>query len=298
MKNKQMINERGQTEAEFLAAYDSSQYRTPSVTIDILLFAIAEGQAHDYRQLPDQSLQILLIKRRDHPEIGKWATPGGFVNFDEGLIAAAQRELAEETGVADVYLEQLYTWGKPQRDPRTRIISVAYLGLAQRARMHIRAGDDAADAQWFNIEFHEVDSVQTGTTLELHLTNDSHQLHATLSNPQKVQTIVEEGWSIDSESIAFDHALLIACGLQRLRNKIEYTDIIFNLMPELFSLTELQQVYEVVLGRPLAKANFRRKIADLVVETGEKQAAVGHRPAKLYRRASARESIKEVANDL
>ncbi len=211
------------------------EYPRPAVTVDVVLFAFL-----------DHRLQVLLVRRRKAPFADHWALPGGFVGIREGLEEAALRELEEETGVHDVYLEQLYTFGDPDRDPRGRVITVAYFGLVsadQVARMRVRGGDDAADARWWDV---------------YHLPR-----------------------------LAFDHDRIIAYALRRLRWKLEWTALGFLLLPDEFTLSELQVVYETVLNEPLDKRNFRRKIlaAAIVEETGRYRQGE-HRPAKLYRFAA------------
>lgn len=214
-------------------------YPRPSVTVDVIIFT-----------LRDNDLQALLIKRGHPPFEGMWAIPGGFVGIDESLEDAALRELEEETGVRNVYLEQLYTFGAPGRDPRGRVITVAYFALVPATVVQPCPGDDTAEARW---------------------------------------------WSVyDLPPLAFDHADILAYALKRLRYKLEYTAVGFELLPETFTLSELQAAYEIILGEKLDKRNFRRKIisAGVIEETGEYRAGEG-RPAKLYRfRADAVAEVK------
>ena len=215
--------------------YNPADYERPSVTVDVVLFA--------YR---NNDLQVLLIRRKHQPYQGFWAIPGGFVGMSESLEQAALRELAEETGVSDVYLEQLYTLGAPDRDPRTRVISVVYFALVSADQaQHVHGNDDADDARW---------------------------------------------WSMyDLPELAFDHAGVLRYAHQRLRWKLEYTAVGFLLLPDTFTLSELQAVYEVVLHETLDKRNFRRKIlaADVLEETDGLREGGPHRPAKLYRFSAA-----------
>lgn len=204
-------------------------YPRPLVTVDVVIFTLREND-----------LQVLLIQRKRPPFQGMWAVPGGFVGIDESLETAALRELQEETGVEDVYLEQLYTFGEPGRDPRGRVITVAYFALLSANAVQPRAGDDAAQARW---------------------------------------------WSIyNLPPLAFDHDRILAYALRRLRYKLEYTAVGFELLPETFTLSELQAAYEVILGETLDKRNFRRKIlsAGVIQEIGSYRVGEG-RPAKLYR---------------
>jgi 8-oxo-dGTP diphosphatase len=204
-------------------------YPRPSVTADVIIFTLRGGD-----------LQVLLIRRKNPPCQGMWAIPGGFVQIDESLEEAALRELAEETGVHDVYLEQLYTFGDVERDPRGRVITVAYFALVPALAIDPRAGDEATEARWCSV--------------------------------------------YDLPPLGFDHADILAYALQRLRYKLEYTAVGFELLPEVFTLSELQEAYEVILGEGLDKRNFRRKIlsADVIEETGERRVGDG-RPARLYR---------------
>ena len=209
------------------------------VAVDIVIFTIQSG-----------ALKVLLIKRAAPPFEGQFAIPGGFVHEDESLEEAALRELREETGVSDVYLEQLYSFGDPDRDPRGRIITVAYFALISAGRS-LQAGTDAAEANW---------------------------------------------WSMDRlPPLAFDHRKILDYALERLRNKLEYTTVGFQLLPEKFSMTELQEVYEAILGKKLDKRNFRRKLALLkILKPLPEYRRGGQRPAQLHKFQAARfEKLKD-----
>lgn len=292
MSHEQLRNRMGLTEEEYLARYDPGKYERPSVTVDMLIFTVTDVESDNYRKLPGKALKLLMIKRADHPFIGQWALPGGFVKMNESLEEAAYRELKEETGIENVYLEQLYTWGDPNRDPRTRVISTSYLSLTDSSNLKVRASDDADDARWFTVTYRVFKEERTmegdDRTLErfsrLTLRDGDITLSAVLRHTFRTDGRLGR-WETgieDSGGIAFDHARIIAYGIERLRNKVEYTDIAFSLMPRYFTLTELQQVYEVILDRELIKANFRRKIADRVQETNRYRKSAGHRPSKLY----------------
>ncbi|MBB3111147.1 ADP-ribose pyrophosphatase YjhB (NUDIX family) [Paenibacillus phyllosphaerae] len=283
----------GLTESEFLESYDVSNYDRPSVTVDMLIFTVMDKEQENFRKLPEKSLQLLLIKRGEHPYLGQWALPGGFVAPHESLDEGAARELYSETNIRDIYMEQLYTWGDVGRDPRTRVISCSYLALVDRTALQVQAGDDADDAQWFEVGYRVLQEKKTNLAegwelekiVQLTLTHGSTRLTATV---KLVETIsdrksVLRREIVESKGIGFDHAKIIEYAIGRLRNKIEYTDIAFYLMPHLFTLTALQQVYEVILGKELLAAAFRRKIAPMVLETNELTKDAGHRPSKLYR---------------
>ncbi|HEY57930.1 MAG TPA: NUDIX hydrolase [Anaerolineae bacterium] len=214
-------------------------YPRPMVTVDVVVFTVRE-----------ERLQVLLVQRKRPPFAGQWALPGGFIGMDESLEEAALRELAEETGVTQAYLEQLYTYGDPHRDPRGRAITVAYFALIPAGRpIGAEGGDDASQARWFPTD--------------------------------------------DLPPLAFDHAEIIAYAVRRLRYKLEYTAVGFELLPEEFTLSELQRVYEIILGEKLDKRNFRRRIlqADIIEATPHFRIGEG-RPARLYRYRS--DAVAEV----
>lgn len=293
MSNKVLRNKQGLTEEEFLEEYNTDAYERPSVTVDMLIFTVTDEESNNYRKLPEKVLKLLMIKRGDHPCMGQWALPGGFVQMDESLEEAALRELKEETNIDNIYMEQLYTWGDVDRDPRTRIISVSFMSLVDSRTLDIKASDDADDAKWFTVScklYQEQKTIiEKGYILQrlyrLSLTNEENNLSATIKVTKTVEGKVTkvERKIVESNGIAFDHAKVIEYGIDRLRNKIIYTDIAFNLMPELFTLTELQKVFEVILDTRLLKANFRRKVAHMVIETDEYTKDLGHRPSKLFK---------------
>jgi 8-oxo-dGTP diphosphatase len=205
-------------------------YPRPALTVDNVVFGF-----------DNRTLKVLLIRRGLPPFRGRWALPGGFVRGDETLDAAAQRELAEETGIRDVYLEQLYTFGALRRDPRERVVSVAYVALVRRDRHAPLAATDASDARWFAVA--------------------------------------------DSPPLAFDHGAILATASERLRGKIRWQPVGFELLPEQFTLTQLQTLYEAVLDRELDKRNFRRKLLafDFLIPLDLTTTADSRRPARLYR---------------
>jgi len=206
------------------------EYPRPALTVDCVVFGLDE-----------EDLKVLLIQRGLPPFEGQWALPGGFVRVEESLEDAARRELREETGIAKVFLEQLYTFGQPDRDPRERIVSVAYYALVKLSDHRIGAATDARNAAWFAVS--------------------------------------------DTPSLAFDHERILQTALTRLKGKVRYQPIGFELLPEKFTLTQLQRLYETILERELDKRNFRKKILgmDLLDETDEIQQDVAHRAARLYR---------------
>ncbi|WP_409370265.1 NUDIX hydrolase [Lysinibacillus sp. 38-6] len=289
-----LLDKDGLTEREFLQQYKVGDYERPSVTTDMVIFTVTEEEADSYRKLPEKELRVLLIRRAGHPFLGKWALPGGFVRSNETTEQAAVRELQEETGVEDVYLEQLYTFSDIGRDPRTWVISCSYMALINSDKLELKAGDDAADAAWFKVTYRPLkeekvlieDGYMKTLEYELILSSEEEELSAVVAKTitAKTTSTGTDFKIVSNEGLAFDHAKMIACAIERLRGKVNYTDIALHLMPKLFTLTELQQVYEVVLDKELLKAAFRRKVADLVAETDQYTENAGHRPSRLYRR--------------
>ena len=284
----------GLTEQEFLEQYTAGDYDRPSVATDMVIFTVTETEESNYRKLPKKELRVLLIRRGGHPFLGSWALPGGFVRPVETTEQAAQRELQEETGVDNVYLEQLYTFSEPGRDPRTWVMSCSYMALIDSSKVHIEAGDDADAASWFSVSYRLMreqkelleDGIIKTKQYELKLTGEQETLTAVV---ECKMTSTEASSAVDyvilsNEGLAFDHAKIISYAIERLRGKVEYTNIALHLMPKLFTLTELQQVYEVILDKELLKAAFRRKAAPLVEETDHYTESAGHRPSRLYRR--------------
>jgi 8-oxo-dGTP diphosphatase len=225
-------------ERAFLAGYDPHAFPPVAVTVDLVVLTVRQGQ-----------LCVLLVRRGTHPYRGKWALPGGFVGVREDLDTAARRELAEETGVdTHVHLEQLASYGNPDRDPRMRIISVAYLALAADLPRPA-PGTDAADARFWP---------------------------------------VADVAGADGPALAFDHDRILADAVDRARAKLEYTSLATTFLDEPFTIADLRRVYEAVWGVELHPANFRRKVLStpgLVVATGEER-STGRGWADLYRRGT------------
>lgn len=279
---------------EHLQGHEIIRLARPAVAVDILLFTVGREKPENYRKLPENDLQVLLIKRDEYPFAGQWTLPGGFVGMAENLDDAARRAMASEVQAHDVYLEQLYTWGDPLRDPRTRVISCSYMALVDRLALKIRDGAGSPQAHWFTVrrELLEQRKVMTekGFNLQekvaLQLKGEGGSLCAMLDTVKSMEGKTSQKKRrdiIDPGGIGADHAKIIDCGIERLRSRLAYTDIVFSLMPACFTLTELQQVYEAILDKQLLKANFRRKIAVFLQETPRMTSDDGHRPAKLYR---------------
>ncbi|WP_286078044.1 NUDIX hydrolase [Thomasclavelia cocleata] len=285
-----IIEKQYKTEEEFLANYDANKYEKPSVTVDMLIFTINKTKSENYRALSNKSLQILMVKRKDYPYKDKWAIPGGFAKIDENIKDSALRELKEETNLDNVYMEQLYTWGDVGRDPRTRVVSVSYMALANKEELDVKAGDDAAEANWFDVSY-TLDNVTNEDGIEkkdyiLQLKNDEVTLQATIRENKTINhNIIDIKYEIiNNGDIAFDHAKIIAYALYRLKTKVEWSDIAFHLMPDEFTIGDLQDTYSLILGKELIAPNFRRKMKPMLIDIGkESEDIAGHRPAKLFK---------------
>lgn len=205
------------------------KYARPALTVDCVVFGLDKDE-----------LKILLIERAQEPFKGTWAIPGGFVDMNETPEEAAVRELHEETGLKDIYLEQLYTFGAVNRDPRERVVSVAHYALVNIEGKDIQAASDAKNAAWFSLT--------------------------------------------DTPRLAFDHEEILQVALDRLRGKVVYQPIGFELLPPKFPLSQLQRLYEIILEKEIDKRNFRKKILkmDILIELDEIQKDVKHRAARLY----------------
>ena len=264
------------SEEEFLKDYDASRFEKLSLTTDILIFSISSEVTNNYRKLSKKYFSVLLVKRDDYPFKDKWCLPGGFVQIDEDLEDAPKRILAKETNLHNIYLEQLYTYGAVDRDPRMRIISTSYMALIDKNRLNEKLHSNAS---WFNIHISEENNL-----VDIYLENGLEEIKFKIKKTLKELTTDRYKFEVlENDKLAFDHPLVILAGIERLKNKIEYTDIVFNMMPEYFTLGELQQVYETILGKKLLDPAFRRIIADKVEKTDKMQTGGGHRPSYLFK---------------
>lgn len=229
-----------------------NEYPKMSVATDIVIFAMEDLPNEDARKVPQKGMQVLLLKRDIEPCAGCWSLPGGFVDIDKDIYQAAKDKLLLKTGIDSLYMEQLYTYGAPGRDSRGRVVSVAHMALVKKSDI------DAQNAQWFWVT--PVRDNQYQVTDMYIQSMDGHY---------------------SSQNLAFDHKRIIMDAFNRVANKIEYTDVAFNLLPERFTVKELEMVYEGILGHKIPA--FRRKIGDRIVSTNEiKDDGSAHRPAKYY----------------
>ena len=278
------------TDSEFLAGYDPRAYPPIAVTVDVVALTIRDAE-----------LQVLLVRRGERPFAGRWALAGGFVRpqpaaggatVEEDLPQAALRELTEEAGeqLRATHLEQLGTYGTPGRDPRMRVVSVAYLAFAPEMP-EPQAGSDADDAQWIPVaslglaDAHAEAHQQAGQQPGQSAGQQPGQSAGRQAGQQKPGT---------TRRLAFDHARILADGLDRARSKLEYTPLATAFVTEPFTISELREVYETVWGEKLHAGNFHRKVLSVpgfVESTGETTSAGGPRGgprARLYRRGDAR----------
>jgi 8-oxo-dGTP diphosphatase len=233
-----------QPEQTFLETYDPSQFDRPSVTVDVVMLTVKE-----------RTLEVLLVQRDEHPFKDAWSLPGGFVRMTESLDAAAVRVLNAKTGLSDVFLEQLYTFGNPERDPRTRVITVSYYALVNAERLE-----------------------------ELQLQKNVKLAAVTVPWAGEVGGPVEIELEHQAVALAFDHAQIIGTAVKRLRGKLDYAPVGFQLLPERFTLRALQDIHETIQGHTVNKDSFRRRmqLSGQLEPTGEREEGTDYRPAEYY----------------
>lgn len=269
-------NKKGENLEEFLSNYDETKYRRPSNTVDMILMTVSDGK-----------LKILLVKRGNHPFINDWALPGGFVNFDEDLDDAVERELAEETHITKhTYFRQLYTLGNVDRDPRTRIISTVYLTMTPSENIkETKAGDDAADTAWFTISKVTEKTEASGRVSLLTLEDEDLNARMEYRIYDKAMHNYIETRSVLLKSsnvkLATDHIKVINMAMDQVQNRAASTGILFNLLPKECTLREIQNAYEAVIGHKIDTGNFRRDIKKMLISTGKKKKVSG-KPSALY----------------
>ena len=266
------------TEEEFLKDYDPKAFDQLSMTSDILLISVSDQEQTNYRKTSKKMMSVLLVKRDDYPFKDKWCLPGGFLNpKTETLEECAKRVLKTETNLSNIYLEQLYTYDAIDRDPRTRVVSTTYIALIDKNKLTEMINPNAS---WFDIVLLE----EKNKVVDITLDNGKDTIHLSIKKELREKTTDRYRFiAVKNDALAFDHALVILAGIERVRNKINYTDIVFNMMPEYFTLGELQQVYEVILNKKLLDPAFRRIIANKVVKTKKMKTGEGHRPSALFK---------------
>lgn len=308
MKTYEMSDE----EKEFLAGYDLTKYDRPSVAADVVVFSVMkDDECEDVRRLQEKKLKILLIRRGGFPYKESWAMPGGFCRKGEDVIDSARRELCEETGIDDAYVKLVGVYGEPDRDPRGWVISSTYMALMNGRACRLKAGDDAQDARWFTVELTDISTEVTEVSgIGEEIVKNEVEASCKVQNEKRYRLVLKNadsdikltavlrrtdmsscGRSSDSydieecEGLAFDHARIITEAVLGLREDVRRDmELAFDLLPERFTLTELQNVYEQIWDMELTTPNFRRKIAEYVEETDAYQSGERYRPAKLFRR--------------
>lgn len=287
MKEKQIYS----SEEEFLKDYDSNKFDKPSVTNDLIIFTTENMEEENIRKVPRKGMQVLLVKRDEYPEKGKWAIPGGFVHINESLEDGATRKLKEETGMDNVYMEQLYTFGETNRDSRTRVISIGNIALISKENINYNKSNKNMESMWFWINKKILNKVNSEDYIiniyELSLISEDGNIEIKYEITEKIEKnilkrkneIYNNIWGKDE--LAFDHYKILDYAIDRIRNKVEYTPIALNLLPRLFTVKELQNVYEAIMGREIL--NFRRKMGDMIIETDEIIEGKPFRPAKMFK---------------
>lgn len=275
-ESMEKVNENGETLQQFLDNYDENLYRHPSNTVDMILLTVYEGK-----------LKVLLVKRKNHPFIGDWAMPGGFINFDEDMEEAVKRELEEETSISEyTYFKQLYTFGNVDRDPRTRVITTVYLSMTPSSNIkNTHANDDAQDAAWFNISKKTVSVDEKGRVSLVTLDNPNKKIHMVYEIVETAKRNYVESkslWLAESNAqLASDHIKAINMAMDVVKHRVASTGILFNLLPAECTLREIQNAYEAVIGHTVDTGNFRRDIKKRLKDTGKKTKRAG-KMAALY----------------
>lgn len=284
-----------ETEKNFLKSYDRKEFDAPSIAADMAVFTVSYIPSGNYRKLTGKQLQILLVQRADYPEKGKYALPGGFVQPNETFEEAAAKHLENETGVTNAYLSQLQTVSDLNRDARGWIVSASYIALIDSFQLELKSGKNQSIAKWFDVFFEMADestedferkAVRT-RIYNLVLSCGDTKLTA------KVKQTVEFNMAgknvkyeiLENDGLAFDHAKITAMAIIELKRKVKYENVAFNLCPEYFPLSDLQSIYECILGTNEGASNFRRKVKPLVVQTEQySKENSGHRPSRLFKR--------------
>lgn len=269
---------------KFLELYSDSNYAKPSVTVDAVILRLFDIESDNYRKLPEKKLQVFLKKREYAPYKNTYSIIGTFIDLNYELSDSLKLCVKKKISLVDYYYEQLFTFGEKSRDPRTRVLSASYMLLTNKFS-HLQNGE------WFDIETNIESQTREETEngflkskiISINLVNDNlilkNKIKITITKEKLLQTKTVE---ILHSDIAFDHIKIIFYAIERLKNKLEYTDIIFNLLPEKFTLTELKKSYETILEQSLLDANFRRKISKMVEPIDEYDTGKGFRSSQMF----------------
>ncbi len=264
-------------EKEFIDGYSITDYERPSVAADMAVFAVRDVVPDNPKKSAEKKLTLMLIKRGEHPYRDMWALPGGFLRMNETIEECAARELTEETGLKEPYLRQFRTYSDVERDPRGRIISCAYISLVSASSDVVCASSDASDAAWFDVGITETEngfsavfSNENGVLLETDVTE---------KNDSAVTECVKG-------TLAFDHVRIITDAIYYIRNGIDTNEFIFMLLPEKFSIPQMQAVYALVKGRKVSKEVVHRLYDKKMEKTMQSDEGGQHKRAVLYRKKS------------
>lgn len=269
------MNSKSNAEQEYLKNYDITKFERPSVATDILVFALDKKSVDNYRKNSELSLKLLLIKRGEYPFKNKWALPGGFLRSTETVEECAIREIKEETGLTVKNLKYIGVFSDIDRDPRGRIVSNSYLSIVNEIA-DVKGDTDAKEAKWFEVEY----SIENNN-IDVNLSGESESLSIKIK--KNYNSLIGTDYQVvDMEGLAFDHGKIIATAIVQMIKSVEKFDLIFDFLPEKFTLSEVQKLYELLTKTTVTAANFRRKISDYVSETEEITTGNGHRPAKMF----------------
>lgn len=266
-------------EQDFLKNYIIDDYERPSVATDIALFSLQTDKDVEYRNDPVHKISVLLIRRGEHPYQNCWALPGGFLRKGENLEECAFRELKEETGLQPENMMWVNTRSNPDRDPRGWIISHSCVGLFTENQAALISSADAKEAAWFDVELNKMNDGVFLLNLTHPQVSISVKLRLEHSRMGRIHFEI-----LENDSLAFDHGAIIAEAIEFLKKQAEDIRVVFDFLPEKFTLSALQKVHETLLGISHLTPNFRRKIAAYVEETDEYTEGAGHRPARLFKR--------------
>lgn len=244
-------------------------------TADLVIFGISTKVNDNCRELSKKSLSVLLVKRKNEPYKNQWCLPGGYVFDDETSVNAAKRILKKETNLSDFYLEQLKVFDDISRDPRGRTVSVSYMALVDREKIKQEL---LPSAEWF-----EIDTSSVNNDIDISLNDGDNPIKVKIKKKIINDKADQVSYSVVSSELGFDHGLILNEGIQSLRNKAMYTDIIFNIMPDKFTIGELRQVYEIILNKKLVNSAFRRIINPKLEATNEIIKNGGHRPSQYFK---------------
>lgn len=263
----------------FLSTYHHENYERPSVATDIAVFSVFSREVESHRKDSELKMHVLLIKRGEHPYMNKWALPGGFLKPDETVEACALRELKEETNLTPDAVMPVDVLSEPDRDPRGRILSNAFVSVVSEEKVTVMSGSDAIGAKWFEVKFTPLEP----KIYELELTCPDECIKVRLEESESVFGTTRFR-VISGDGLAFDHGRILGTALLKMRSLAQDLSIVFDFLPEKFTLNSLQKVQETLLGKELLATNFRRKVAPFIEETSQFTEGAGHRPAKLFKR--------------